>query len=258
MEFLDNKSYFDGDKPLIIPHRGGSNIVPENTLHGLEVAIKEEFSHFETDLRMSKDGEIFLHHDETFDRTTNVSGKVQDFNWSEISKINAGYKFYEKNQQKDKTTNFVRLIDALKMSEKLKFNLDLKQTGMAKKVVEIINSLNAKERVLVSSFSPKRLDEFLNVSKGEILTSGTFRENAIARFLPLQKRNFKVQALQAPFKWRGIQVYSKKLVDFCKINNLELHVWTVNSIENFKTCLEIGCDGVITDEPILFRDYLNK
>ena len=87
MEFLDNKSYFDGDKPLIIPHRGGSNIVPENTLHGLELVIKEGFSHFETDLRMSKDGEIFLHHDETFDRTTNVSGKVQDFNWSEISKI---------------------------------------------------------------------------------------------------------------------------------------------------------------------------
>ena len=107
MGFLDNKSYFDGDKPLIIPHRGGSNIVPENTLHGLDLAIKEGFSHFETDLRMSKDGEIFLHHDDTFDRTTNVSGKVKDFNWSEISKINAGYKFYEKNQQKDKTTNFV-------------------------------------------------------------------------------------------------------------------------------------------------------
>ena len=53
MEFLDNKSYFDGDKPLIIPHRGGANIVPENTLHGLELAIKEGFSHFETDLRMS-------------------------------------------------------------------------------------------------------------------------------------------------------------------------------------------------------------
>ena len=138
-------------------------------------------------------------------------------------------------------------------------NFDLlkaKQTGMAKKVVEIINSLNAKERVLVSSFSPKRLDEFLRESKGDILTSGTFRENAIARFLPLQKRNFNVQALQAPFRWKGIQVHSKKLVKFCKINNLQLHIWTVNSIENLKTCLEIGCDGVITDEPILFRDYL--
>ena len=60
---------------------------------------------------------------------------VEQF-WSEISKINAGYKFYEKNQQKDKTTNFVRLIDALKMSEKLKFNLDLKQTGMAKRLLK--------------------------------------------------------------------------------------------------------------------------
>ena len=55
MGFLDSKSYFDGDKPLIIPHRGGSNLVPENTLHGLELVITEGFSHFETDLRMSKD-----------------------------------------------------------------------------------------------------------------------------------------------------------------------------------------------------------
>ena len=206
---------------------------------------------------MSKDGEIFLHHDETFDRTTNVSGKVQDFNWSEISKINAGYKFYEKSQQKDKTTNFVRLVDALKMSEKLKFNLDLKQTGMAKKVVEIINSLNAKERVLVSSFSPKRLDEFLNVSKGEILTSGTFRENAIARFLPLQKEILRFKHSKPHLSGGGYK-FIQKTSGFCKLNNLQLHVWTVNSIENFKTCLEIGCDGVITDEPILFRNYLNK
>ena len=61
--FLDKLSYFDGQKPLIIPHRGGSNIVPENTLHGLQMVISEGFTHFETDLRMSKDGEIFLNHD---------------------------------------------------------------------------------------------------------------------------------------------------------------------------------------------------
>ena len=223
--FLDNLSYFDGQKPLIIPHRGGSNLVPENTLHGLELAIKEGFSHFETDLRMSKDGEIFLHHDDSFNRTTDVEGKVKDFNWSEIKTINAGYKFYNSNNLQGNTTSFVRLEDALLMSQVLKFNLDLKETGLAKKVVEIINSLNAKERVLVSSFSPRRLDEFLRESNGEILTSGTFRENAIARFFPLKTRNFKVQALQAPFRWKGIQVHSKKLVEFCKLNNLQLHIW---------------------------------
>lgn len=256
--FLDNLSYFDGQKPLIIPHRGGSNIVPENTLHGLQMVISEGFTHFETDLRMSKDGEIFLHHDDSFNRTTDVEGKVKDFNWSEIKTINAGYKFYNSNNLQGNTTSFVRLEDALLMSQVLKFNLDLKETGLAKKVVEIILSLNAQNRVLVSSFSPSRLDEFLLESKGQIATSGTFRENAIARFLPVKKRNFQVQALQAPFKWRGMQIYSKKLVDFCKLNDLQLHIWTVNSLDNLKICLDLGCDGIITDEPILFRKYINS
>ena len=70
--------YFEGKKPLIIPHRGGRNIVPENTQHALENTFVEKFSHFETDLRMSKDGVIFLHHDKSFDRTTDVSGNVKD------------------------------------------------------------------------------------------------------------------------------------------------------------------------------------
>jgi len=256
--FLGNQSYFDGQKPLIIPHRGGSNIVPENTLHGLQMVISEGFTHFETDLRMSKDGEIFLHHDDSFNRTTDVEGKVKDFNWSEIKNINAGYEFYKNNNLSGYTTTFVRLEDALSMSKVLKFNLDLKETGLAKKVVEIVLSLNAQNRVLVSSFSPSRLDEFLIESKGEISTSGTFRENAIARFLPIKKRNFQVQALQAPFKWKGMQIYSKKLVNFCKLNNLQLHIWTVNSINNLKICLDLGCDGIITDEPLLFREYLNS
>jgi len=256
--FLGNQSYFDGQKPLIIPHRGGSNIVPENTLHGLQMVISEGFTHFETDLRMSKDGEIFLHHDDSFNRTTDVEGKVKDFNWSEIKNINAGYEFYKNNNLSGYTTTFVRLEDALSMSKVLKFNLDLKETGLAKKVVEIVLSLNAQNRVLVSSFSPSRLDEFLLESKGQIATSGTFRENAIARFLPIKKRNFQVQALQAPFKWKGMQIYSKKLVNFCKFNNLQLHIWTVNSINNLKICLDLGCDGIITDEPLLFREYLNS
>ena len=143
MGFLDNKSYFDGDKPLIIPHRGGSNLVPENTLHGLELAITEGFSHFETDLRMSKDGEIFLHHDETFDRTTNVTGKVQDFNWSEISKINAGYKFYEKTNQNGKKTTFVRfLINYLQEKRLILLPKNLSSFGQSKILSHIRNSPN--------------------------------------------------------------------------------------------------------------------
>jgi len=140
----------------------------------------------------------------------------------------------------------------------MKFNLDLKQSGMAKQIAEIIYSLKAEKRVLVSSFSPRRLDEFLKVTKGKILSSGTLRENAIAKFLPNRVRNLKVQALQAPYNWKGFQIHSKKLSEYCLLNNLQLHIWTINTVEKFQHCIDIGCDGVITDEPILLRDYLSS
>jgi len=232
--------------------------VPENTLHALENTFIEKFTHFETDLRMSKDGVIFLHHDKSFDRTTNIKGNVKDFNWEEIKNINAGSKFYEKTGDHSSKTKFVSLEDALTTYKNIKFNLDLKQGGMTDKILKIIKSTKSIDRVLVSSFSYKRLDEFLEASKGKILTSGSFRENAIAKFFPNKNRNFKVQALQAPYYWKGLKIYSKKLREFTNLNNIQLHIWTVNKINHLKECIEIGCDGIITDEPVKFRNYLNS
>ena len=42
------------------------------------------------------------------------------------------------------------------------------------------------------------------------------------------------------------------------IARFDAEIWVPASFSNHMTCLEIGCDGVITDEPILFRNYLNK
>jgi len=94
--FLDRNYYFRGEKPIIIPHRGGINVVPENTLHALEHTVEHNFTHFETDLRMTKDGEIILNHDATIDRTTHEKGNISELNWKDLKKINAGSKFYER------------------------------------------------------------------------------------------------------------------------------------------------------------------
>jgi len=150
------------------------------------------------------------------------------------------------------------LKEALSIFDQLCFNLDLKESGMAKKVYKIIKESKAEDRTLVSSFSPSRLDEFIKVSNGEILTSGSFRENVIARYFPTKKRNLKIQALQAPFIYRGLKVHSRKLKEFCEINNLYLHIWTVNNDEDFDKCLEFGCDGIMTDEPLKLRKYLER
>ena len=233
------------------------NVVPENTLHALEYVVKNNFTHFETDLRMTKDGKIVLHHDATLDRTTHEKGMISQIEWKDLKKINAGSKFYERKNL-NKETSFVLLTEALKTFDKLCFNLDLKQPGMAEKVFKVIKNTKSEDRTLVSSFSPIRLDEFIEISNGEILTSGSFRENLIARYFPTKKRNFKVQALQAPLIYRGLNVHSKKLRQFSEVNNLYLHIWTVNTDKEFNKCLEFGCDGIMTDEPLKLRKYLEQ
>ena len=255
--FLDRNYYFRGEIPTIIPHRGGINVVPENTLHAIEHTVENNFTHFETDLRMTKDGEIILHHDATLERTTHHKGKISQLDWKDLKKINAGSRFYERKNV-NKETTFVLLREALKTFDELCFNLDLKESGMAKKVYRIIKETKAENRTLVSSFSPLRLDEFIKISKGEIFTSGSFRENVIARYFPTKKRNFKVQALQAPFIYKGLKVHSRKLKNFSEINKLYLHIWTVNTEEDFNKCLEFGCDGIMTDEPLKLKKYLEQ
>ena len=252
--------YFEGDYPLVIPHRGGMDIVPENTLEALEYCYKNKFTHFETDLRMSQDDVIFLHHDETLERTTKFEGRVKDYSWEDLLMINAGQKFYDQKKIKQKKTEFISLQDALSRFSDMKFNLDLKEKGMSKKVIEIILDCKASERTLVSSFSPKRLREFQTLNKYNIATSGSIKENflAITNSKLLTSWELKIEALQIPIKWKGVKVLTKRLVDYAHSKNIEVHVWTINDPISLRYCLLVGCDGVMTDRPVEMRELVRE
>ncbi len=250
--------YFEGDYPLVLPHRGGMEVVPENTLEALEYSDRNKFTHFETDLRMSKDGIVFLHHDETLDRTTRAEGKVSEYLWRDLLKINAGEKFYERKNINGKRTTFISLEDALAKFSNIKLNLDLKQSGMEKKVLEIIMDSKASERTLVSSFSPRRLRKFQEINQYNIAISASIKENLQSmfnsRFFHLW--NLRVQALQIPTRWNGIRVLTNNLVEYAHSKNIKVHVWTINNLNILEDCLELGCDGIMTDRPVEVREFI--
>lgn len=60
-------------RPLIIAHRGASMLAPENTLAAMRLAVQLGAFGLESDLQLSADGAWFLMHDDTLERTTNVS-----------------------------------------------------------------------------------------------------------------------------------------------------------------------------------------
>jgi glycerophosphoryl diester phosphodiesterase len=93
------------DKPLIIAHRGASMLAPENTHISAEMAASLGVYGLETDIQVSQDGGLFLMHDDTLDRTTNVASvfpgrqaqPAADFTLAEISQLNAGTWFVEQD-----------------------------------------------------------------------------------------------------------------------------------------------------------------
>jgi glycerophosphoryl diester phosphodiesterase len=88
---------------LNIAHRGARAFAPENTLAAFQKAKNFGCQMFEMDVRMSKDGELMVHHDEQLTRCTDVKVKfpgrssyyVSDFNYDELSILDAGSWYIE-------------------------------------------------------------------------------------------------------------------------------------------------------------------
>ena len=88
-------TYLSG-APLLVAHRGGSKIAPENTLEAFEQAVGWwEADMLEMDVRLTADGEVVVIHDATVDRTTDGTGMVADLSLSEIQALDAGYHFHD-------------------------------------------------------------------------------------------------------------------------------------------------------------------
>ncbi|MFY9513316.1 MAG: glycerophosphodiester phosphodiesterase [Rubrivivax sp.] len=76
--------------PLWVAHRGAGKLAPENTLAAFRVGAAHGYRAFECDVKLSADGQPFLLHDATLDRTTPERGTAGSRPWAELSRIDAG------------------------------------------------------------------------------------------------------------------------------------------------------------------------
>ncbi len=92
-------------KPLLIAHRGASMLAPENTIVAANLAADLGVYGLETDIHISRDGQPFLLHDDTFERTTDVAvlypervkERAEYFTLAEATLLNAGKWFMERD-----------------------------------------------------------------------------------------------------------------------------------------------------------------
>ena len=75
------------EKGLLFAHRGGSHEFDENTLGAFRACYEKGLRGFETDVRMTKDGELVILHDDSLDRTHNATGPVEHKTAAELRNV---------------------------------------------------------------------------------------------------------------------------------------------------------------------------
>lgn len=251
-------------RPLVIAHRGGAGLFPENTLYAFEQSLKLGADVIELDLRGTLDGALVVIHDSTVDRTTDGSGRISDITLEAAKKLNAGYRFSPDGKTfpfRESNIRIPTLPEVFKALSDARFNIEMKQDGLVKPLCRLIRERKMTDQVVVASFRQAVLDDFRRECP-EIATSAGPSE--VSSFLAMYKTGLAasyspaMQALQTPESVGGVQIVSREFVETARRLNLQVHVWTINETEDMRRMLEFGVHGIMTDYPDRLLNLLNR
>ena len=255
--------YFAG-APLLIAHRGGSALAPENTMLAFRRAVEWwNADILEIDVHATRDGEVVVIHDDTVDRTTDGTGAVADVRLAELRGLDAGFHFTSDAGRsfpfRGSGVQIPTLREVLAEFPTQRVNVEIKDGRAQQRVWEIIHEFDAAGRVLIAAGERSNRALFASYP-GPTSASGKelylFLLLVRMRATPLFRIN--VDAFQMPERHHGRQVLSRRWVDQAHALNIPVHVWTVDEVAEMERLLAWGVDGIITDRPDRLAQVLHE
>ena len=245
-----------GTGPLVIAHRGGMALWPENTLYAFEQAASLGADVMETDVRATADAVLVLLHDATVNRTTDGTGAVAASTLAELERLDAGARWSPDGGRtfpyRNQGLTVPTLTEAFAALPRMRFNLEIKDPGLAAPLCQALREHGKVQQVMVASFHGDALAEFRRLCP-EVATSASAAEARnfyLAATTSLDNAyRPTMQALQVPEYMGGIRVLSPAFVRAARRLNLQVHAWTINETEAMRRILALGVDGIITDYP---------
>lgn len=235
-------SFFGHDIPLVIAHRGLANDFPENTIPAFLAADEVGADILETDVHLSKDGQVILAHDPALERVAGISGHVRDYTAAQLAGIDLGG-----------GVGFPTLVEALTALPRARFNIDLKEPDVADAFVDVVTQMNASERVLVASFDEGTRARTVARLQG-VATSATRKHflpglvcAALGRRACLQRVFTDIDAVQAPVSYGGIAIATRRFIQSLTSIGKQVHFWTINDPAVMRRLYLLGATGVVTD-----------
>jgi glycerophosphoryl diester phosphodiesterase len=251
-----------GAQPFVIHgHRGAMALRPENTIPSFEEAIRGGADFIEMDVFPSKDNVLVISHDPTInlEHCEGPLGKrpVHELTLAELRQYDCGAKTLKQfpRQQAVPGTRIPTLDEVLDLSRtsKVGFNIEIKSNEkwpanytvppaeLAKMVVDAVRRRKLESRVFIQSFdfrvvkAVRALAPDLTVAAlygpGERGFADIARENDVKIVTP----NYQ---LVTPEKLKEAHAAGVKIIP-----------WTVDKTEDWDRLIDMGVDGIITNDP---------
>jgi glycerophosphoryl diester phosphodiesterase len=225
-------------KKKLIAHRGARAEEPENTIRAIKRAFECGADAVEVDVRLSKDGEVMVIHDETLERTTNGVGWIKEKTLEQLRTFDAG-----------RGERIPKLSDVLSLSEKLGVELvvEVKEEETEEIVIREIIEAGMEAKVIISSFFHPSL---LKVKE----LAPRIKTGVIISSLPVFPVNLALDA-NANVIFPKYTRLNREFIEEAVEKGIQIYPWTVNTREDLERVLELGVDGIVTDNPCLLRKF---
>ncbi len=223
-----------------LAHRGYSAQYPENTMTAFIKAYEQGFDGVETDVHLSKDGEMVLIHDEKINRTSTGKGYVKDHTLDELRQYNYNYKFYGHYdiptlkelltfiQDKDFVVNIELKTDVIHYEE------------IEEKVLKLVKEMGVEDKVYYSSFYLPSVLKIKELNPKAYV--GYLLEHSYKKKLQ-EVMDHHIQAIHPRYNF-----VNEKRMQVLKSNHIQTAVWTVPNFKEYQRLEDLGVDIIISNE----------
>ncbi|HTU99532.1 MAG TPA: glycerophosphodiester phosphodiesterase [Luteitalea sp.] len=244
------------DSPLVFAHRGGSVLRPENTVVAFDHGLALGADGLEFDVRLSRDGEPMVHHDETLDRTTDGRGALTALSAAELERLDAGHHFRGLDGEtfRGQGVRIPRLTEVLARYD-VPCIIELKghDPEVGRRAAAVVRAAGALGRVCFGGFT----DAVVRAARetgADVITSAAKEEIRwflYRSWLGLAPTQTAYRAFQVPETAGVTRVVSRRFVRAATRARIPVAVWTVDEPADMERLLEWGVRGVISDRPDL-------
>lgn len=241
--------------PLLIAHRGGAGLAPENTLVAfLSAADDWSADMIELDVRASSDGHCVVIHDATVDRTTDGAGAVATLTLDRLQALDAGHEFTSDDGAtfpfRDQDVRIPTIEQVFEALPDTRFTVEVKAAAAQGPLFDAIDRFNARDRVIAAGMYDRDRTMFRDYHG---VKSGS--TEALQRFYTLHRLHLarwarpRADVVQMPEEWDGRRILTPRLIHDLSHHDVPVHVWTVDDPAAMHRLLDWGVEGLVTDRP---------